>query len=260
MQYESILTQRDGAVATVTINRPEQRNALTTQTLVDLESALGALGADDAVHVIVLRGAGDRAFCAGADLKEVLAAEGLLAQRRYFGGVASLLEAMARCPVPIVSMVHGFALAGGCGLAVAPEFTIAADDAEFGLPEVKIGLLPMTVMAPIARCVGRKQAVKFMMLGERVNAEEALRIGLATEVHPKADLEDRTYTLAEKLAALSPATLALAKEGLYTMTDMEYFKSLHYLREMIAITANTDDAKEGIRAFFEKRKPEWKGK
>ncbi|MCA9772819.1 MAG: enoyl-CoA hydratase/isomerase family protein [Myxococcales bacterium] len=260
MQYEMIRVETAGAIRTILINRPDRRNALTSRTLEELQQAFGALPKDPEARVIILRGAGDQAFCAGADLHEVHGTDGVLAMRRYFSGVADTIEAIHRCPLPVVALVHGFALAGGCGLAVAPDFTVAADDAVFGLPEVRIGLLPMTVMAPIFRCVGRKQGVRMAMLGERIEAHRALEIGLVTEVVPKARLDARAMDLAERLAALSPATLALAKEGIFTMADMEYFKSLHYLREMIALTASTEDAREGIGAFLEKREPVWKGR
>lgn len=259
MPYENILVESAGAVATITINRPERRNALTAATLRELRDAFGALPGTGA-RAAILRGAGDQAFCAGADLKEVLEQDTALGRRAYFSGVAEVVEAIARCPAPVIAMVHGFALAGGCGLAVAPDFTLAAEDAQFGLPEIRIGLLPMVVMAPIFRAVGRKQAVRLVLLGERVGAREALAMGLVTEVHPKADLEARARALAETLAGLPPAAMGLAKEAMHAMGDMEYFASLRYLREMVTIQASTEDAAEGIRAFFEKRAPVWRGR
>lgn len=251
----------DAGVRTLTIDREERRNALDRQTLDELEAAFRAAGSDPAVRVIVLRGAGERAFCAGADLSELLAHETIDAYRRHFDGVARVVEAMHRTGPPVIARVQGFALAGGCGLAVAPEFTIAGESAVFGLPEVAIGLLPMVVSAPILRALGsRKLLFDLVLTGRRVGATEAKAIGLATRVVPDAELDAVVQALARTLADLSPAVLRLGKEAIYTMEDMDYTTSLRYLREMVTLTALTEDAKEGLRAFFEKRAPVWKGR
>jgi len=251
----------DAGVRTLTIDREDRRNALDRQTLEELEAALVAAGDDPGVRVIVLRGAGERAFCAGADLSELLAHETIDAYRRHFDGVARVIEAMHRAGPPVIARVQGFALAGGCGLAVAADFTIAADSAVFGLPEIGIGLLPMVVSAPILRATGsRKVLLDLVLTGRRVGAAEAKQIGLATRVVPDAELDAVVRELARTLAGYSPAVLRLGKEAMYTMEDMDYATSLRYLREMITLTALTDDAKEGLRAFFEKRPAVWTGR
>ena len=248
-------------VRTLTIDREDRRNALDRATLDELEAALGAAGADPSVTVIVLRGAGERAFCAGADLAEVLEHQTIEASRRHFDGVARVIQAMHHAGPPVVARVQGFALAGGCGLAVAADFTLAGESAVFGLPEIGIGLLPMVVSAPIYRATGsRKVVLDLVLTGRRVDAQEALRLGLATRVVPDAELDAELDRLTEQLSALSPAVLRLGKEAVYTMGEMEYSTALRYLREMIVLTALTDDAKEGIRAFFEKRSPRWTGR
>jgi enoyl-CoA hydratase/carnithine racemase len=248
-------------IRTLLIDREARRNALDRATLDGLESALDDAARDPAVRVLVLRGAGTRAFSAGADLEELLAHETIDERRRHFDGVARVVTAMHRAPQPVVARVQGFALAGGCGLAVAADFTIAGESAVFGLPEIGIGLLPLVVSAPILRAVGsRKTLLDLVLTGRRVAASEALALGLASRVVPDPRLDEEVDALAAQLADLSPTALRLGKEAVYTMADMEYGAALRYLREMIVLTAMTEDAKEGIRAFFEKRKPVWSGR
>lgn len=250
----------DRGVRTITIDREAARNALDRATLDALEAALVAARAPE-VRVVVLRGAGTQAFSAGADLKELLAHQTLDDRRRHFDGVARVIRAMHELAAPVVARVQGFALAGGCGVAVAADFTIAAESAVFGLPEIGIGLLPMVVSAPILRATGsRKVVLDLVLTGRRVPAAEALTLGLATRVVPDAELDDAIDALVAQLAALSPAALRLGKEAVYTMAELEYGAALRYLREMIVLTATTEDAQEGIRAFFEKRSPQWTGR
>lgn len=260
MSYETLLTSVDDGVARITLNRPDVRNALSRTMVREIETALEAFEADAAARVIVVSGAGDRAFCAGADLKGVGDRGTTLEARASFSGLARILELMTRMRTPVIAQVHGFALAGGCGLAAGCDLVIASDDAVFGLPEIKVGLLPLMVMAPILRAVGRKRGLLMILSGETVSAREALDMGLVSRVVPRADLESATGDLARKLAQFSPVAVGLAKEAAYTIQDMEYGKSLRYLRELITLVGLSDDAKEGIAAFFEKRKPEWKGR
>jgi enoyl-CoA hydratase len=258
--YETLLTSREGGVARITLNRPDVRNALSRTLLAELEAALAAAEADADARVIVLAGAGERAFCAGADLKGVGDRGTTLQARESFGGLARILEAMARMRTPVIAQVHGYALAGGCGLAAGCDLVIAADDAVFGLPEIKVGLLPLMVMAPILRSVGRKRGMLMILSGEPVTAREAFEMGLVSRVVPRADVERETLALAGRLATFSPTAVALAKEAAATIQDMEYGKSLRYLRELITLVGLSDDAREGIAAFFARREPEWKGR
>ena len=258
--YETLLASCEAGVARITLNRPDVRNALSRTMLRELEAALAAAEADAAAHVIVLAGAGDKAFCAGADLKGVGERGTTLETRESFGGLARMLETMSRMRTPVIAQVHGYALAGGCGLAAGCDLVIAADDAVFGLPEIKVGLLPLVVMAPILRAVGRKRGLLMILSGESVSAREAFDMGLVSRVVPRADLERETAALAATLAAFSPTAVALAKEAAATIQDMDYGTSLRYLRELITLVGMSDDAKEGIAAFFAKRPPEWKGR
>jgi enoyl-CoA hydratase len=258
--FETLLVDVAEGVATVTLNRPEARNALNTALVRELEAALAALEADPDARVIVLRGAGDRAFCAGADLKGVGDRGTALQARESFGGLPRILETMARMRTPLIAQVHGFALAGGCGLAVGCDIVVAADDAVFGLPEIRIGLLPLIVMAPILRAVGRKRGMLMVLSGEQVSAREALEMGLVSRVVPRAALGSDVRALAEKLAGYSPTALGLAKEAARTSMEMGYEDALRYLRELTTLVFLSDDAHEGVKAFFEKRPPHWTGR
>jgi len=260
MSYETLLTSLDGGVARITLNRPEARNALSRTLVQELEVALAAYEADPAARVIVLSGAGDRAFCAGADLKGAGDRGTTLQARESFGGLPRILEAIARMRTPVIAQVHGFALAGGCGLAVGCDLIVASEDAQFGLPEIKIGVLPLIVMAPILRAVGRKRGLLMILSGEPVSAREAFEMGLVSQVVERAALEATTTALARTIASLSPTAVGIAKEAVSTIQDMEYAKSLRYLRELTTLVFMSDDAREGIAAFFEKRRPEWKGR
>jgi enoyl-CoA hydratase len=258
--YETLLTSRADGVARIVLNRPEVRNALSRTLIAELAAALAAFEADRDARVVVLSGAGDKAFCAGADLKGVGDRGTTLQARESFGGLAEILEAIPRMRTPVIAQVHGFALAGGCGLAVGCDLVIASEDATFGLPEIKIGLLPLIVSAPILRAAGRKRGLHMILSGEPVSARVALDMGLVSQVIPRDRLEAETSALAAKLAAFSPTAIGLMKEAAATTQDMEYGKALHYLRELLVLVGLSDDAKEGIAAFFEKRAPQWKGR
>jgi enoyl-CoA hydratase len=255
-----VLVDIADGVARVTLNRPSVRNALNPAMLAALDAALRRLEDDVAARAIVLRGAGDRAFCAGADLKGVADRGTTLQARESFGGLARILEYMARMRTPIIAQVRGYALAGGCGLAAGCDVVVAADDAVFGLPEIRVGLLPLVVMAPILGAVGRKRAMLMILSGEPVTAREAYEMGLVSRVVPPGDLESSVSALAATLAGYSPTALGLAKEAASMVPDMEYGAALRYLREMITLVALSDDAREGIAAFFEKRAPRWTGR
>ena len=248
-------------ICTLTIDRESKRNALNRATLDELERAFQDAARQETVRVIVLRGAGDRAFCAGADLREVLDHASIQESRRHFDGVARVIRAMEAAPQPVVARVPGFALAGGCGLAVAADFTIASESAVLGLPEITIGLLPLMVSVPVLRAVGsRKVLLDLMLTGRRVDAGEALRLGLVTRVVPDGELDTQLAELTAQLARLSPEMLRLGKEAVYTMAEMEAGAALRYLRDAIVLASRTDDAREGVSAFFEKREPKWTGR
>ena len=259
MSYETVLVESAGGVGTITLDRPEVRNALNETMVREIWEALQAFEADREVRAVVLRGAGDKAFCAGADLKGIGDRGTTLQARESFGGLARILEGIPRMKKPVIAQVHGYALAGGCGLAAGCDLVVASEDAVFGLPEIKVGLLPLVVMAPIFRAVGVKRGLPLVLTGEPITAREAWEIGLVTQVVQRNELERTVRALGEKLAGLSPTALGLAKEAAYTIQDMEFGKPLKYLKELITLVGLSDDAREGIAAFFEKRPPRWSG-
>lgn len=258
----NVATQSDPrGVRTICIDREEKRNALDRATLAELVVALQQAAASSDVKTIVLRGAGERAFCAGADLKEVQGHETIDESRTHFDGVRLVIEAMHAAPQPVIARVSGYALAGGCGLAVAADLTIASESAVFGLPEISLALLPLVVSAPIHRAMGNRKALLDLVLtGRQVAAEEALGLGLATRVVPSERLDDEIDALCERFCSLSPLALRMGKEAIYTMCEMETHAAMRYMREMITLNSRSEDAAEGIQAFFDNRDPQWNGR
>ena len=204
VSYETLLVEAADGVGTITLNRPEARNALNPTVVRELAEALDRLETDPDTRVVVLRGAGERAFCAGADLKGMFGTASILEARDQYAGVARVLETIPRMRTPVIAQVHGFALAGGCGLAAACDLVIAAEDAVFGLPEVKVGLLPLMVLAPILRAASPKRVLELILTGRELPAREALEIGLVTRVVPRVELEETVGRIARSLAALVP--------------------------------------------------------
>ena len=249
---------REDVIAIVTFNRPERRNAFNLAMWRRLKEIMEALSADEALRCVVLRGAGG-AFSAGADLREVEALTGVEAVRAYFGGMALLLEAMFSCPKPIVAAAFGYTLAGGMGLAAGADLLVAASDTVFGLPEIGVGLFPMVVMAAISRHIGRRRTLQLAFTGERIDAATAERWGFVNHLWPQAELEAESLALCERLSEKSAAILALGKEAYGQMADMAYPAQLHYLKDMVSLVALSEDSKEGVRAFWERRPPVWPG-
>ncbi len=260
MSYETLLVEIRDGVGTITLNRPEARNALNRVLVRELGDALDALDGDPEARAIVLRGAGDRAFCAGADLKGMFHEAPILEAREQYAGLARILEEIPRMRTPVIGQVHGYALAGGCGLAAACDVVVASEDAVFGLPEIKLGLLPLMVMAPILRAASPKRVLQLVLTGAELPAREALAIGLVSQVVPRAHLEPTVQALARTIAGFSPAAVAIAKEAFYAALELDHGKALPYLRDLLTIVARSEDAREGVAAFLAKRPPHWTGR
>ncbi len=259
MTYKSILYEVQDGIAKVTLNIPEKMNRLSNETMKEVVAALKEAKEDDSVRVVVMAAAGDKAFCAGAnlaDFKGLSAVEG----RKVFAAFAALSRVFIDLGKPSIAAVNGLALAGGCGLAIYPDITIASENAKFGLPEINVGVWSCMVSASLPRMVGRKKALELLMTGDMIDAGEAERIGLINRVVPHDKLEETVMELARKISKKSPVVMNLGRDSYYTMLDMDFDKAVTYLLEMLAMIIGTEDCQEGVTAFMEKRKPVWKRK
>jgi enoyl-CoA hydratase/carnithine racemase len=250
----------EDAVARVMINRPERRNAMSFEVMHGLREAMERARADDAVHVVVLTGAGDRAFCAGADLTGIASDPGSVAAHEARGLLAALFRDMWRVGKPVIARVRGYALAGGFGLAMACDFVVASDDAQFGTPEINVGLWPYMITVPLLRSMPPRLALELMATGRRIDAAEALRIGLVNRVVPAKQLDDAVEELAHLLAEKSPLIMRWGRDSFYRALEMRSDDALDYLQSMLTITSQSEDAAEGVAAFVEKRTPRWTGR
>jgi enoyl-CoA hydratase len=254
-----VLYSADGAIARITINRPDRRNAINPDVVSGIAGALGGAEDDESVRAVVVTGAGDKAFCAGGDLGG-MTADGRVAQHFLRGEVGDLFTQMRRSRLPIVARVNGHALAGGFGLMLACDVVVAASDAEMGTPEINLGLWPFMISAVIQRDLPRKVALELMLTGRRMSAEEGARWGFVNRVTDRDDLDDAVRELTEVLASKSPLIAALGKRSFYRAEDMSFEDSLEYLAGMLTVCLESEDTVEGVTAFLEKRSPEWKGR
>jgi enoyl-CoA hydratase/carnithine racemase len=258
MAFQNVLYDVAEQVATIQINRPEARNALNSDTLLELITAFGLAKQDPAVRVVVLTGAGDKAFCAGGDLQGFMQSNDDGVDRHsYF---VYLFEAMAKLGKPIVGAVNGHCLAGGFGVALACDLLVASDKATFGTPEINVGLWPHMIMAVIFRNIGRKKGMELLMLGDKIDAATAERWNLINWITPHDQVKAKAREVALTLAKKSPLAMRMGRDGFYTQQDMEYLQALSFLKSQLALTLGSEDAKEGIAAFFEKREPNWRGR
>jgi enoyl-CoA hydratase/carnithine racemase len=250
----------DGAIARLTINRPDRRNAMSFAVMQSLRESLARAAGDDAVRVVVITGTGDKAFCAGADLTSVGDNAGAVAAHDARGVLADVFRDMWGLGKPTIARVRGFALAGGFGLAMACDFVVAADDAVFGTPEVNVGLWPYMITVPLLRSLPPRIAFDLMATGRRVDASEAERLGIVNRVVAVDELDESVDALAAELADKSPLVMRWGRESFYRAQEMSPDDALRYLQAMLTVTTLSEDSAEGIAAFFEKRAPEWRGR
>jgi enoyl-CoA hydratase/carnithine racemase len=255
-----VLVSRAGGVLTVTLNRPERHNAMTWAMVDRLRAAVAEAKADPKVRVVVLTGAGGRAFCAGADLGGMAAGASELELHDGRGRLAQLFQELWALGKPTIAKVRGHCLAGGFGLALACDLVIAADDAVFATPEVDVGLWPFMVTVPLCRSMPPKKALELMLTGRRVGAAEADRLGFVTRVVPPAQLDEAVDELAATLAAKPPVAVRLGRDAFYRVWDADAAAALAALHPLLGVLAGTDDAREGMAAFAEKRPPTWTGR
>jgi enoyl-CoA hydratase len=248
------------SVATITLNRPEQRNAVGPQMLRDLLTAFAAAKSDDAVRAVLLTGAGDKAFSAGADLAGFAADATEVSRHRERGLFVDLFLDMQRLGKPIVGCVNGHALAGGFGLALSCDLLVAADSAMFGTPEIRVGVWPMMIMSIVVRNIGRKRAMQLFLTGERIDAATALQWGLVNRVVPAAEVRETAFAWAKELTRWSPLVMRLGRDAFYDIDGLDVEAALRHLQSELTIVSLSEDFREGVRAFLEKRDPDFKGR
>src|SRR4029078_470133 len=260
MSFDNLLIERDGGVATVTVNRPKVLNALNTQTLDELRRAILELKHDEAVRVVILNGAGEKSFIAGADINELATQTPVTGREHAVRGqhVLDLIEHMGK---PVIAAINGYALGGGCELAMACTIRIAADTDRLGQPELHHGISPAYAATQrLARRVGRGRALELLLTGDQIPAQEAHRLGLVNRVVPAAELMAETRKLAATLAAKAPIAVRYILEAVHKGLEMPFPQAQNYEATLFGLVASTEDMREGTKAFLEKRKAEFKGK
>jgi 3-hydroxypropionyl-coenzyme A dehydratase len=261
VSYETILYDvRDDGVATVTLNTPDNRNALTGQLLADVTDALSSARDDERVRCVVLTSSHEKVFSAGGALDQFAADVPLV--HKHFGTerFPRLFETIMDLGKPTICAANGHVLAGALGLALCCDLIVAKDSATFGTPEINVGVFPFMIMALIYRNVPRKKTNELLLLGERISAQDAQEIGIVNRVVADADFDAAVDEWATKLAAKSPVMMRLGKQAMYRQLDMPFVEALDYLRAQLSIAFTTEDIQEGVKAFFEKREPNWTGR
>ncbi|HEY7914051.1 MAG TPA: enoyl-CoA hydratase-related protein, partial [Blastocatellia bacterium] len=256
MALENVLIEKRGRVAILTVNRPDKLNALNIATRSDILAALDELERDTGVRVVVITGAGEKAFIAGADINE-FAGMSAVAQRAVMKGRRAF-DAVEDFPKPVIAMINGFALGGGCELALACDIRIASTRAKLGQPEIKLGIIPGGGGTQrLTRLIGEGKAMELMLTGDMVSAEEAERLGLVNHVYAPEELESKTMELANRIAEMSPVALAMAKQSVKNAARMNLREGLDSEVDLFALCFSSEDKEEGVRAFIEKRKAEF---
>jgi len=254
---ENVQVERDGHLAIVTVNRPSKLNALDDVTIGELDCAFAGLEADDSVGAIVVTGAGEKAFVAGADIS-VLARQGVLDGKENARRGQALTLRIENCKKPVLAAINGFALGGGLELALACDVRFASDNAKVGLPEVSLGIIPgYGGTQRLPRLVGSGVALQMILQGDPIDAQEALRIGLVNGVFAQAELMDQVKQVANRMVSRGPQALALAKQAVRRGAHMSMQDGLELESDLFGIISSTDEMKEGMAAFLEKRKPSW---
>lgn len=260
MTFVTLLVEQHGTVLLVTLNRPHSLNALNAQLLAELSALVAGAAADAGVRALVLTGAGDRAFAAGADIAELASLDAESA-RHFAASGQAVFGALERLGKPSIAAINGFALGGGCELAMACTLRLAADTAQLGQPEVDLGIIPgFGGSQRLARLVGRGRALALLLGGHNIGAQEAERIGLVNRVVPAADLKTEALALAQQLAAKAPLAVRYLLNAVYAGADLPLDQALQLEATLFGLSASTADMKEGTRAFLEKRKPEFRGR
>ena len=259
MAYENLLIERDGGVLVITINRPDKLNALNSRTVAELDQAMADAKSDPAIHAVVLTGAGEKSFVAGADINE-LSVQTPVSGREHARTGQAVFDRIEQLGKPVIAAVNGFALGGGCELAMACTLRLAADTAKFGQPEINLGLIPGYAGSQrLPRLVGRGRALELLLTGNQITADEAWRIGLVNKVIPAAQLLADAKALAQSLASKAPIAVRYILEAVAGGLEMSFADAQDYEATLFGLIATTEDMREGTRAFLEKRKASFKG-
>ena len=258
MVDESILLREDsGSITTLTLNRPAQYNALSGKMLAELQAALDDIRQDDSVRVVIIAASG-KAFCPGHDLKELRSSEQREFHQALFDQCGKVMLTINQMQQPVIARVHGIATAAGCQLVANCDLAVATEDARFAVSGINLGLFCSTPAVPLSRNMGRKQAMHMLLTGDFISAQTAQRYGLVNEVVPVAELEQATMTLAQKIIAKPAQAIKLGKDMFYRQLPMDLSDAYAYAGERMTCNMDSYDAREGIDAFIQKRKPEWK--
>jgi enoyl-CoA hydratase len=260
MAYETVRYDVTGGVATIALDRPEARNALSDALLDDLLAAFAQARDDEAVRCVVLTSTHEKVFSAGGDLGGFAAKEPLVHKHFATDRFPRLFRLIGELGKPVLCAANGHVLAGALGLALACDLIVARQSARFGTPEINVGIFPFMIMALIYRNVGRKKTNELLLLGEQISAEEAERIGIVNKVAPDDEFDAVVADWAGRLAAKSPLLMRLGKEAMYRQQDLGFADALEYLHGVFSLALSTDDIQEGVNAFFEKREPVWAGR
>src|SRR5579884_125977 len=258
MEFKNVLLTVTPPVATITLNRPSRRNALSVEMMQELIACLEKVSAQKDVRVAILAAEGP-AFCSGHDLSE-MTGQPISRYRYIFDLCTELMTRIKSIPQPVIAQVQGMATAAGCQLVAACDLAVASETASFATPGVKIGLFCSTPMVEVSRAVGRKRALEMLLTGKKIDARTACDWGLVNCVVPEADLRRAAWRLAGEIASASPLTVGLGKQAFYTQIDLDQPRAYAYTKEVMSMNAATVDAQEGMQAFLEKRQPCWVGK
>ncbi len=257
---QSILLREDSdGITTLTLNRPQQYNALSGEMLTELQAALDDIDQDDSIRVVII-GANGKAFCPGHDLKEMRSSEEREFHQALFNQCSKLMLTINQLQQPVIARVNGIATAAGCQLVANCDLAVAAEEARFAVSGINVGLFCSTPAVPLSRNMGRKQAMHMLLTGDFISAQTAQQYGLVNEVAPAAELEQATLALAQKIVAKSAHAIKLGKDMFYQQLPMDLSEAYAYAAERMTCNMDSHDAREGIDAFIEKRKPDWKGR
>jgi enoyl-CoA hydratase len=256
---ETILNEREGRVAILTVNRPDKLNALNDQVRNDMLAALAEIEHDDAIGAVVLTGAGEKSFIAGADIGEFAGRTPF--DQRHAMRSPRIFDVMSSFPKPVIAMINGFCLGGGCEIAISCDLRIASEKARFGQPEIKLGLIPGGGGTQrLSRLIGIGHTMRLVLTGDMIGAAEARDIGLVEMVVPHDELRARTLELAARIASMSPLTLRVAKEAIRAGQRLSIEDGISYERDLFCLCFSTADKEEGVSAFLDKRQPRWQGR